>query len=298
MSRMTETTIRLLTTTAMKWLDDNPWRLSAALSYYTLFSLAPLLTLAVAGAAVVVDERVVQSELLRQLEDLIGEKGANAMTPMLYSARHPVQGAVATVISVITLFIVSMGMFSELQDALNFIWRIPPRARSSALWSLLRTRLFSFLLVIGTGFLLVAALILNLVMAAAGRFINEEMAEPEVLMMVIDIMRSPVVMAVLFTLMFKMLPEGHIAWQDVWIGGIATAMLFTLGQWVIEIYLGGPAMTSMYGAASSLMAILVWVYYSALIFFLGAEFTYVYAHQYGSRRPRNPSHAALTYPQT
>ena len=104
-------------------------------------------------------------------------------------------------------------------------------------------------------------------------------------MMVIDIMGSPLVMAVLFTLMFKMLPEGHIAWQDVWIGGIATAALFTLGQWVIEIFLGGPAMTSMYGAASSLMAILVWVYYSALIFFLGAEFTYVYAHQYGSRRP-------------
>jgi membrane protein len=266
--------------------------LSAALSYYTLFSLAPLLTLAVAGAAVVVDERVVQSELYRQLQDLIGEKGANAMTPMLYSAGHPVQGTVATVISVITLFIVSMGMFSELQDALNFIWRIPPRARRSALLGMLRTRLFSFLLVIGTGFLLVAALILNVVMAAAGRFINKEMAEPQVLMMVIDIMGSPIVMAVLFTLMFKMLPEGHIAWQDVWIGGMATATLFRLGQWVIEIYLGGPAMTSMYGAASSLMAILVWVYYSALIFFLGAEFTYVYAHQYGSRRPLNPSNAA------
>ena len=292
MGTMVEMTIRLLTTTATKWWDDNPWRLSAALSYYTLFSLAPLLTLAVAGAAVVVDERVVQSELLRQLQDLIGEKGANAMTPMLYSAGHPVQGTVATLISVITLFIVSMGMFSELQDALNFIWRIPPRARSSALFGVLRTRLFSFLLVIGTGFLLVAALILNVVMAAAGRFINKEMAEPQILMMVIEIMGSPIVMAVLFTLMFKMLPEGHIAWQDVWIGGIATATLFTLGQWVIEIYLGGPAMTSMYGAASSLMAILVWVYYSALIFFLGAEFTYVYAHQYGSRRPPNPSNAA------
>ena len=287
-----EMTIRLLTTTAMKWLEDNPWRLSAALSYYTLFSLAPLLTLAIAGAAVVVDERVVQSELLRQLQDLIGEQGANAMKPMLYSAGHPVHGTVATLISVITLFVVSMGMFSELQDALNFIWRIPSRARSSALLGVLRTRLFSFLLVIGTGFLLVAALILNLVMAAAGRFINEEMAQPQVLTMVIDIMGSPIVMALLFMLMFKMLPEGHITWQDVWIGGIATATLFTLGQWVIELYLAGPAMTSMYGAASSLMAILVWVYYSALIFFLGAEFTYVYAHQHGSRRPQDP-HAAV-----
>ena len=279
-----ELIIRLLMTTVRKWWDDNPWRLSAALSYYTLFSIAPLLTLAVAVAAVVVDESVVQGELFRQLEELIGEKGTSAMTPMLYSAGHPVHGTLATLISVITLFIVSMGMFSELQDALNLIWRIPKRPRSSALLGVLRTRLFSFLLVIGTGFLLVAALILNVVMVAAGKFIHREMPEPQLLMTVINIMGSPVVMAVLFTLMFKILPEGHIAWQDVWIGAIATAALFTLGRWAIGMYLGGPVMTSMYGAASSLMAILVWVYYSALIFFLGAEFTYVYAHQYGSRR--------------
>jgi membrane protein len=168
-----ELIIRLLMTTVRKWWDDNPWRLSAALSYYTLFSIAPLLTLAVAVAAVVVDESVVQGELFRQLEELIGEKGTSAMTPMLYSAGHPVHGTLATLISVITLFIVSMGMFSELQDALNLIWRIPKRPRSSALLGVLRTRLFSFLLVIGTGFLLVAALILNVVMVAAGKFTTE-----------------------------------------------------------------------------------------------------------------------------
>src|SRR4030095_12937766 len=280
-----ELIIRLLTTTATKWWDDNPWRLSAALSYYTLFSLAPLLTLAVAVATVVVDERVVQGELIRHLEDLIGEHGANAMTPMLHSAGHPVHGTLATLISLITLFIVSMGMFSELQDALNFIWRIPGHRRSSALWGLLRTRLFSFLLVIGTGILLFTALVLNIVMIAAAKFIHREMPEPQVIMTVIDTMGSPVVMAVLFTLMFKVLPEGYIARQDVWIGVIVTADLFTLGKWAIALYLGGPALSSMYGPASSLMAILVWVYYSALIFFLGAEFTYVYAHQYGSRRP-------------
>lgn len=138
----------LPTTTARNWWDDNPWRLSAALSYYTLFSLAPLLTLAVAGAAMVVDETAVEEELLRQLQELIGGKGANALTPMLHSAGHPVHGSLATLISLSTLFIVSMGMFSELQDALNFIWRIPGHGRSSALWVLFRTRLFSFLLVI------------------------------------------------------------------------------------------------------------------------------------------------------
>jgi membrane protein len=282
----------LLTTTAKKWWDDNPWRLSAALSYYTLFSLAPLLTLAVAGAAMVVDETVVQEELLRQLEELIGEKGTNAIAPMLHSAGHPVHGTLATLISVITLFVVSMGMFSELQDALNLIWRIPGRRRSSALWGLFRTRLFSFLLVIGTGFLLVATLVMNVVMVAAGTFIHRAMPEPQAIMTVINIMGSPVVMAVLFMLMFKVLPEGQIAWQDVWMGAIATAALFSLGRWAIGLYLGGPVMTSMYGAASSLMAILVWVYYSAMIFFLGAEFTYVYAHQYGSQHPATRSKTA------
>jgi membrane protein len=282
----------LLRTTASKWWDDNPWRLSAALSYYTLFSLAPLLTLAVAGAAIVVDETVVQAELLHQLKELIGEKGANALTPMLHSAGHPVHGILATLISILTLFIVSMGMFSELQDALNFIWRIPGYRRSSALWGLLRTRLFSFLLVIGTGLLLFTALILNIVMLAAAKLIHKEMPEPQVIMTVINIMGSPLLMAVLFALMFKILPEGHIAWQDVWIGAIGTSALFTSGKWAIALYLGGPALTSMYGAASSLMAILVWVYYSALIFFLGAEFTYVYAHQFGSRRPRTCNRVA------
>ena len=275
----------LIATTVKKWWDDNPWRLSAALSYYTLFSLAPLLTLAVAGAAMVVDELLVEDELLRQLQELIGEKGANALTPMVHSAGHPVHGTLATVISLITLVIVSMGMFSELQDALNFIWRIPGHRRSSALWGLLRTRLFSFLLVIGTGFLLFTAVILNIGMVAAGKFVHREVPEPQIVMMVVDVMGSPVVMAMLFTLMFKVLPEEPITWRDVWIGAIGTAALFSLGRWAIALYLGGPALTSMYGAASSLMAILVWVYYSAMIFFLGAEFTYVYAHQLGSRRP-------------
>lgn len=275
----------LIATTVKKWWDDNPWRLSAALSYYTLFSLAPLLTLAVAGAAMVVDELLVEDELLRQLQELIGEKGANALTPMVHSAGHPVHGTLATVISLITLVIVSMGMFSELQDALNFIWRIPGHRRSSALWGLLRTRFFSFLLVIGTGFLLFTAVILNIGMVAAGKFVHREVPEPQIVMMVVDVMGSPVVMAMLFTLMFKVLPEEPITWRDVWIGAIGTAALFSLGRWAIALYLGGPALTSMYGAASSLMAILVWVYYSAMIFFLGAEFTYVYAHQLGSRRP-------------
>lgn len=275
--------LSLLTTTAIKWWDDNPWRLSAALSYYTLFSLAPLLTIAVAVAAVIVDESIVQGELLRQIEDLIGATGAAAMTTMLQSAGHPVHGAIATLISLITLFIVSMGMFSELQDALNLIWRVPVKP-GSALWRGVKSRLFSLLLVIGTGFLLLVSLLMSAVLSAAERFIHRELPASQAIMMIIDISSSPVVITVLFALMYKMLPEGHIAWRDVWIGALATAVLFTIGKWAIGLYLDRAAMASMYGAASSLMVILAWVYYSDLIFFLGAEFTYVYAYQYGSRR--------------
>jgi len=286
-----EQIIRFLQTTAMKWWDDNPWRLSAALSYYTLFSLAPLMTIAVAVSAVVVDQSVVQEELLRKFEDLIGEKGANAMTNMLRSAGHPIHGTIATLISFVTFFIVSMGMFSELQAALNLIWRVPRKPGSApALWRLVRERLLSFMLVIGTSFLLLASLLMSAVLWAAQGFIHRELPAPLMIMTIIDISTSPVVIALLFAFMFKMLPEGHIAWRDVWIGAMATAVLFTMGRWAIGLYLGGAAMASMYGAASSLMAILVWVYYSALIFFLGAEFTYVYAYQYGSRRTISKEH--------
>ena len=275
--------MRLLRGTATKWWDDNPWRLSAALSYYTLFSLAPLLTIAVAIAAVVVDEHAVEAQLLSQFEGLIGKAGAEAMANMLHSATYAAHGAIATLVSLATLLIVSMGMFSELQDALNFIWRIPGK-RSSVLWGALRTRVLSFILVIGTGFLLLVSLTMSAVLVAVGQFIHRAVPWPQFIMTIVDLAGSPIVITLLFALMFKMLPEGHIAWRDVWIGAMATATLFTIGKWAIGLYLGGAAMASMYGAASSLMAILVWVYYSALIFFLGAEFTYVYAHEYGSRR--------------
>jgi membrane protein len=277
--------MRLLKDTAAKWWEDNPWRLSAALSYYTLFSLAPLLTIAVAIAAVVADENAVQQELFSQFEDLIGKSGAEAMANMLHSAGHPAHGTIATLVSLVTLFVVSMGMFSELQDALNCIWRLPGK-KSWVLWDALRTRLLSFMLVIGTGFLLLVSLIMSAVLATVGRFIHRAVPWPQLILTIVDVVGSPIVIGLLFALMFKMLPEGYIAWRDVWIGAIATAALFTIGKWAIGIYLGGAAMASMYGAASSLMAILVWVYYSALIFFLGADFTYVYAHEYGSRRAR------------
>lgn len=275
--------MRLLKNAVTKWWEDDPWRLSAALSYYTLFSLAPLLTIAVALAAVVADEATVQGELLTQFENLTGKAGTETMANMLRSAGQPVQGIVATLVSLITLLVVSMGMFSELQSALNLIWRIPGK-RSSAIWRAVRTRLLSFMLVICTGFLLLVSVIMSAVLSAVEKFIHRAVPWPQIIMTVVDLTASPIVITLLFAMMFKLLPEEHIAWRDVWFGAIVTAALFTFGKWGIGLYVGRTAMVSMYGTASSLMAILAWVYYSALIFFLGAEFTYVYAHEYGSCR--------------
>ncbi len=280
---MIDSIMRLLKNTVAKWWGDNPWRLSAALSYYTLFSLAPLLTIAVALAGAVADKAAVQGELLAQFENLIGTAGAEAMAKMLQSAGQPAHGTIATLVSLVTLLVVSMGMFGELQDALNLIWRIPEK-RSSVLWHALRTRLLSCILVIGTGFLLLMSLIMSAVLTALGKFIHQSAPWPQLIMRIVDLAGSPIVIALLFALMYKMIPEGYIAWRDVWIGAVGTAALFTMGKWAIGLYLERAAMASMYGAAASLMAILAWVYYSALIFFLGAEFTYVYAREYGSRR--------------
>lgn len=285
--------VRLAKTTGMKWWDDNVLRLSAALSFYTLFSLAPLLTIAMTVAGLVVDENVVQNEVLGQLKDLIGAPGADAIADMLASASQPVQGTIPTAVSLITLVIVSMGMFSELQDALNLIWRMTPK-KNAALWGAIKSRILPFMLVIGTGFLLLMSLILSTFLMALSKFILQTVPGPQMILIFVDVAVSLPVITLLFALMFKVLPDGYIAWMDVWLGSVASGTLFLIGKWVIGLYLGSTAMVSMYGAASSLMIILAWVYYSALIFFWGAELTCVYAHEYGSRiTPLRiiPSHA-------
>ena len=273
--------VRLSKTTVMKWWDDNTLRLSAALSFYTLFSLAPLLTIAVAIAGLVVDEKVVQDEVLGRFKGLIGTPGADAIASMLESASQPVQGTIATVVSLVTLVIVSMGLFSELQDALNFIWRITPK-KNAALWGAIKSRFLPFMLVIGTGFLLLVSLIMSAFLAALSKFGLQAVPGPQVILTFMDVAVSLPVITLLFALMFKVLPDGYIAWMDVWFGALVTGTLFMIGKWVIGLYLGSTAMASMYGAASSLMIMLAWVYYSALIFFWGAELTCVYAHEYGS----------------
>jgi membrane protein len=285
--------VRLLRKTVTKWWGDKSLRLSAALSYYTLFSLAPLLTIAVAIAGLVVDEKALQNEVLSQFQGLLGQPGAEAIEEMLASARHPKHGTIATVLSLLALVVVSMGMFSELQDALNLIWRIPG-TEGAGVWEEIKSRFLSFILVIVTGFLLMVSLIISAFLAAVGKFVHRVVPGPEIIMTLFDITVSLVVISLLFALMFKVLPDTYVAWRDVWVGAAVTGMLFTLGKWAIGLYLGTSLMASIYGAASSLMVILVWVYYSAMIFFLGSEFTVVYANEYGSRVSHPKSVASIS----
>jgi membrane protein len=277
----------LLAQTIRKWWADNALRLSAALSYYTLFSLAPVLTIAAAVAGLIVDTTVVENEMRSQLTGLLGPDSARAIESMTHSAREPTAGAVTTFLSIVTLIVVSTGMFTELQDALNLIWRIP-EAHATSVWVALKSRFLSFMLVIGSGFILLVSLLVSAILAGLGKYLGQFLPVPDVVLKLLDVGVSFIVITILFATMFKVLPEARVAWRDVWLGAITTASLFTIGKWAIGVYLATSPIATLYGAASSLMIILLWVYYSALIFFLGAEFTVVYAATYGSRLKRHP----------
>ena len=260
----------------MKWWSDNALRLSASLSYYTLFSLAPMLIIVIAVAGMIFGQEAVEGRLMEEIEGLVGVESALAIQSMIQHAREPSANATATLASLIAMVVLSTGVFVELQDALNLIWRIKPQSTSAAaFWRLLKGRLFSFCLVLGIGFLLIVSLVLSAAVAAIGRFFTALLPGPEVLVHGLYAMVSLALFTALFGMMFKILPDTSIAWRHVWMGAFVTAVLFTIGKVGIGLYLGKTGVASAYGAASSLAVILLWVYYSAMILFFGAEYTYV-----------------------
>ena len=268
----------ILKRTARRWWDDNALRLSASLSYYTLFSLAPMLIIVIAVAGMIFGQDAVEGRLIDEIQGLVGHDSAIAIQSMIQHAREQQVNATATFLSLTAMIVLSTGVFVELQDALNLIWRIQPESTSAlAFWRVLKGRLFSFCLVIGIGFLLVVSLALSAAVAAVGRFFTALLPGPEILMHVLSSGVSLAIFTVLFGMMFKILPDAYIAWRHVWVGAFVTAVLFTVGKVGIGIYLGKTGVASAYGAASSLAVILLWVYYSALILFFGAEYTYVSA---------------------
>jgi membrane protein len=269
----------LVKDTGSSWVEDKATRLAAALAYYTILSAAPLLMIALAIAGRIFGPKAVEGRLVEQLGGLMGEDGAQAIQTMIAHASAPGSSAVALVIGAVTLLVGASGVFVELQDALNTIWGVVTKP-GRTLWMTVRDRLMSFAMVFGTGFLLLVTLVLSAVLAALTEFVG--LAQIGVVGEVLNFAVSFAVITLLFALMFKFLPDVKIAWDDVWIGAGVTALLFALGKFLIGLYLGHAGVGSAYGAAGSMVVFVVWVYYSGLILYFGAEFTKVYTARFGS----------------
>jgi membrane protein len=265
-----------------EWIDDNAPSRAASLSYYTVFSLAPLLLIAVAIAGLVFGKDAVTGELGRQLQGLLGTSGAKAIEDMMASASHTGSGVFASVAGVVLLVLGSTGAFVELQDTLNAMWDVD-KQKTSGLWAFLRARLLSFAMVGVIAFLLLVSLVVSAGLSALGHFAEQKLPGGEVLFQSLNFLVSLGVISVLFAAIFKVLPDVEIAWGDVWLGAAVTSLLFVIGKLLIGLYIGKASVASSYGAAGSFAVLLIWVYYSAMILFFGAEFTQVYSRSHGTR---------------
>ncbi len=265
------------------WFDDNAPSMGAALAYYTLFSMAPLLLIAIAVAGLVFGADAARGEILMQLQGLLGVAGALAVQQLLESVNRPAGGLIATLLGVLLMLVGATTVFAELQDALDRIWRAPARA-PGGWWALLRARVLSFGLILGLGFLLVVSMLFDAALAVLQKGWTPWLASWQVTLSIVNTVTGFVFVTVVFAMIYKIMPRARIHWSDVWLGAIVTATLFSIGRALIGTYLSTGAVASGFGAAASLVAVLVWVYYSAQIFLLGAEFTWAFAHTAGSRR--------------
>jgi membrane protein len=265
------------------WLDDYAPSMGAAISYYTVFSLAPLLVIVIAVAGAVFGRDAVQGQIAAQLTGLIGPDGASLVQTLVAASSDKDKGLVAGLISAGILLVGATTVFAELQSALDRIWHVPEAQKPKGIIGTLRARLLSFGLILGLVFLLMVSLAVSAALAALGSFTSRLMPGSEAMLQVLNFVVSLGIATVLFAMIFKLMPSAHIAWRDVWVGAITTALLFEAGKFLIGLYLGKSSMTQTFAAAGSLVILIAWVYYAAQIFLLGAEFTKVYAQEHGSR---------------
>ena len=275
---------KLLGQAARGWRKDNAPRLGAALAYYTLFSIAPLLVIAIAVAALVFGKDAAQGRIVAELSALLGEAGARALEETLESSRKPTTGALAALGALFTLLLGATGVFGELKGSLNVVWdvREDERPRRGFIVGMLRNRLWSFAMVLAVGFLLLVSLVISSVLAAARGALGRHLPQPSAAFDHANTLASFAIITVLFAMIFKFLPDTKVAWSDVWVGAALTSVLFGTGKYVIGFYLGRGSVGSAYGAAGSLVVLIVWIYYAAQIFFFGAELTQAYARRHGS----------------
>ena len=272
-----------------QWVGHKDARLGAALAYYSVFSIGPLIVIAVAVAGLLFGQDAVRGEVSNTLRGLLGDTGAQAIDAMLVGASKPHEGIIATVIGIGTLIFAAIGVVVQLKDALNTVWEVktPP---GRGLWGLIRAYVLSFAGVVSLGFLLLVSMLVTTALAAAGKFLTPYL--PEAALQALSFIVSLGVISLLFAMMFKWLPDAKVTWHDVWLGAIGTAVLFEIGKFLIGLYIGKQGLESTYGAAASIVIVLIWVYYSAQIVLLGAEFTNVYAKQRGSLKGRRSGQAA------
>jgi len=274
----------LIRKSASAWIDDYAPSMGAALSYYTVFSLAPILLIVIAVAGLIFGQDAARGALFEQLTGFMGADAAKAIQGILAGASKRSDGVLATAAGVVVLLIGATTVFAELQDALNRIWRAPQEAKDGGLWVLLRTRFLSFGMILGIAFLLMVSLVVGTAVSALGKWWNPIFGGWEVLAQSVTFLFGLVVTTVGFAMIYKIMPRVTVQWHDVWIGAFVTAVLFSLGRFLIGLYIGKSGVASGFGAAGSLVIVFLWVYYSAQIFLLGAEFTWVYANAYGSMK--------------
>ena len=265
----------LATETYTEWSKDKVPRLGAALAYYTAFSLAPLLLIGISIAGLVLGREAAQGRVQDELAVLLGPQGAHTVQDMIASAWKPDTGRWSLVVGVVMLLFGASGVFGQLQDALNTIWEVQPDPQRG-IWGTIRDRFFSFVMVLGTGFLLLVSLLFSAAVGALAHRLGA--AGPAV-----SLIASLLLATGLFAAIFKVLPDAKVRWRDVWVGAAATAVLFAVGKELLGLYIGRSSVSSSYGAAGSVLVLLLWVYYAAQILFLGAEFTQVWANRFGGR---------------
>ncbi len=266
----------------LKWLDDEPFQSAAALSYYTLFSMAPLFVISIAVAGFVFDRAAAQNQIVSTIQGLIGQESAQAVQAMIQSANYrPKTGMISTLLGGIIILVGAGGVVGQLQTSLNTIWGVQAPS-DSGVRDFIRKRFISFAMILGVGFLLLVSLAVSALISGLTQFVGSWFGGAAVLAHLLDIVISFGFITLLFAMIYKFLPDVQIQWKDVWTGAALTSILFTIGKFLIGFYLGSSGVTSIYGAAGSLITVLLWVYYSSLIFLLGAEFTQVYTTTYGS----------------
>lgn len=272
----------ILKETGADWSNDNATRLAAALAYYTVLSIAPLLVLAVSIAGLVFGEEAAKGQIASELAGVVGPQAGEGIQTVLTHAKSPEKGALGSILGGVVLLFGASGVFGELQSSLNTIWEVAPKP-GRGIWGFLRQRFFSFSMVLGVAFLLLVSLVLSAALAGLGRVLEGSLPGGAQLWQVVNFIISLSLITALFALLFKVVPDANVQWKDVWVGAAVTAVLFVIGKFALGVYLGRASVASPYGAAGSIIVLVIWVYYAAQILFLGAEFTQVFARRRGAR---------------